>query len=177
MKIPVLIDCDAKFPLMLCKTCGHTIRTKPDLFHTKPGTEDRSNSLPHTPCHALIPVFNSLTSDRSRGGSRGDFNTKSFPLSLLACVTAYQRPLIDVGNPGPCPPNPCRPGRLFCPNQNENYRTGTAQVDIKEAPGFLFPLLRSRSLDINLSLVLTRMLSCSIPFLTTQAVFLASLSH
>ena len=118
-----------------------------------------------SPCHALIPVFNSLTSDRSRGGSGGDFNTKSLPLSLPGCATAYQRPLSDVGNPGPCPPNPCRPGRLFCPNQTENYRTGTARADINEAPGSLCPLCgqEERSLDINLSLSLSLCLACFLP--------------
>lgn len=133
-----------------------------------------------SPCHALIPVFNNLTSDRSRGGCRGDFNTKSLPLSLSARVTAYQRPLSDVGKPGPCPPNSCRPGRQFCPNQTENYRTGTARVDINEPPGSLCPLCgqEERSLDINL--FFSRLYShvfFLFPHLTTQAIDLVSPSH
>ena len=80
-----------------------------------------------------------------------------------------------MGNPGPCPPNPCRPGRLFCPNQTENYRTGTARVDINEAPGSLCPLCgqEERSLDINLSLVFTRKLSSSFPFSPRKPYFWA----
>lgn len=142
-------------------------------------TRDRSNSFPHRLRHALIPAFNSLTSGECTRGSREDFNTKSLPLSLPACVTAYQGPLSDVGNPGPCPPNPSRPGCLFCPNQTENYRTGRARVDITEAPGSLCPLCgqEERGLDINLPLVLTHRLSSSLPFPTTQTIFLGSPSH
>lgn len=130
MQIPLLIDCAPKFPHMLCTACdfSHTPRTQPVVSHTRLCTYDRSNSRPNRPCHALIPVFNSLTSDRSRGGSRGDFNTKSLPLSLPACVTAYQRPLSDVGNPGPCPPNPC--SQAACLVQTKLKTTGQAQLGL-----------------------------------------------
>lgn len=177
MQIPVLINCAPKFPHILCTACdfSRTPRTRPASSHTRPYTYDRSYSRPNRPCHALIPVFNSLTSDRSRGGSRGDFNTKSLPLSLPACVTAYQRPLSDVGNPGPCPPNPCRPGRLSCPNQTENYRTGPARVDFNETPISLCPLCgqEERSLEINLSPVFTHMLSSSFHFSPRKLYFWA----
>lgn len=140
-------------------------------------SEDNSNSLHHVPCHALIPAFNILTSDSRRGGSRGDFNTELLPLSLQACATTYQMPLSDVGNPGPCPPNPCRPDCLFCPNQIENYRTDTATVYINESLGSLCPLCgwEERSLDINLSFILTCFLSSSFPFSPHLSAFLGIL--
>lgn len=136
MQIPLLIDCDSKSPLLvLCEAC--------DLSNTitqRRTAKTSSNSLQHVPCHALIPAFNILTSDRSRGGSGGDFNTKLLLLSLRACATAYQLPLSDVGNPAPCPPNLHRPDCLFCPNQIENYRTDTAMVYFNGTLGSLCPL-------------------------------------
>lgn len=136
---------------------------------------------PFSMCHGMLSSLH-LTfwrQARSRGGSRGDFNTEPLPLSLRACATAYQMPLSDVGNPGPCPPNPCRPDCLFCPNQIENYKTDTATVYINASPGSLSPLCgrEERSLDINLSFILTRLVSSSFPFSPHLAAFLGSPSY
>ena len=57
----------------------------------------------------------------------GDFNTKSLPLSLRGSATAYQGPVSDVGNSGPCPPKPGslrthgRAGPLTSPSRSALY--------------------------------------------------------
>lgn len=173
MQIPPMIDCDPKFFHLVHTACVLSNARRESCQASL--TRDRSKSFPHRLLHALIPAFNNLTSGECTGGSGEDFNTKSLPLSLPACVTAYQGPVSDVGNPGPCPPNPSRPGRLFCPTQTENYRTGTARVDITEAPGSLCPLCgrEERGLDINLPLFFTRRLSSSLPFSPRKPYFWA----
>lgn len=76
---------------------------------------------------------------------------------------------------GPVLPTPV--GQAACSVQTKLKTTGQAQlrVDINEAPGSLSPLCgqEERSLDINLSLVFTRMLSSSFPFSPRKTYFWA----
>ena len=99
----------------------------------------------------------------------GDFNTKSLPLSLRGSATAYQGPVSDVGNSGPCPPKPGslrthgRAGPLTSPSRSALYAHSVVtrrEVWILISPSLSLSLSLSFSFSVSLHPSVPR-LSCS----------------